>query len=425
MPKNGPEIFILSPLYQLPSVSDMENMKDLESHDELKGLVTGQSYILHETVKDKVYIINHTIHYFLTVFSEKRTVREAAEIVAQEANCTPEDLKDVFTDFGTKMLKKGILIPFDKYDEVLSFKNNSEDLPRVLTIGQKINGYTITSELSIRKATELYVADRPEGLGECVIKVVRYTPAWSDKKRKSVFKEFCQEFKLLSALSGHPSVCQLYDLFEDEDLPMAAMERIGGTGMRTWLKKETENINIAVKVDVLVQVSEAICWAHKNDIFHGDIHLSNFLVDNGKVKVIDFGLGNRVDPESDEIINKGGVYQYIAPECLTTNSFKWLREKASHASEVYQLGVMTYYLLYGDLPFNAITWETLANKILAEEAVYNQLDSNGEVIPSGLIDICKRCLQKDPAKRFENAITLHNAFLDFQKSNAVKQVSAI
>lgn len=416
----------LSPLYVMPAIeTDEAHKKTLEAHAELEGLASGKSYILHQVVKDKIYIINHTIHYFLSLFMEDRSIDEVIGLVAKEANCTPNDVDEIIRNFVKKMKRKGVLISLEEYEKTLKFKDSDQKRVNMLVVGQNVHGYVVKEELSIRKGAELYIADRPDGRGTCVIKIMRVFSGWTAKKKKEATKSFFQEFKLLDDLSGHPTICELYDLFEEGESPVAVMEHIGGSSLRAWLKDGIDSLTIEDKIDILVQVTEGIAWVHQNGIFHGDIHLSNFLVDDGKVKVIDFGLGNRAEPESDEVINKGGVYQYIAPECLSTNSFKWLQKKADLTSEVYQLGVVIYYTLYRDLPFKAITWETLATMILEDEPILNEVDNQGNVIPTELLEICKKCLAKTPSDRHESAITLSEALLSLQKKYSSKRERTI
>ena len=151
---------------------------------------------------------------------------------------------------------------------------------------------------------------------------------------------------------------------------------------------------------------------HQKKILHGDIHASNFLIKNDlTVKLIDFDLANREHLLRHEILHEGGVHEFIAPEKIAINAFEMVKERSDYRSEVYQLGVIFYILVFRDLPFKALSWHELALKIINDEPNYIFENSRkniaetslNEEIPSIIIDFLKKCLSKNPQNRFENA----------------------
>ena len=87
-------------------------------------------------------------------------------------------------------------------------------------------------------------------------------------------------------------------------------------------------------------------------------------------------------------------------------------ERSDYRSEVYQLGIIFYILLFKKLPFKALTWHELTTKILNDEPNYD-IEKQGEKaaempinenIPSAIINFLKKCLSKNPKNRFEDAL---------------------
>ena len=136
----------------------------------------------------------------------------------------------------------------------------------------------------------------------------------------------------------------------------------------------------------------------------------------GKPYLIDFGLSNHVEIAGNEVIRKGGVYLYLPPERISDQAFKIInQERADIVSEIYQIGVLIYLILYHQFPFEALTWSDVSEKILNELPVFplhidqgkrdhEKLDDNSEMspreaLPSGIIELLQKLLEKDPQKR--------------------------
>ena len=144
-------------------------------------------------------------------------------------------------------------------------------------------------------------------------------------------------------------------------------------------------------------------------MLHGDIHLNNFLVHptNLHVKLIDFDLANHAQPKRGEIVHEGGIHEYIAPEKINPNSFDLFEEPADYRSEVFQLGIILYAIFFGKLPFEALTWQELTEKIRFSEPSF----ATDMPVPMPIINLIKKSLAKNPKDRFGNAVLLHKALI--------------
>lgn len=163
-------------------------------------------------------------------------------------------------------------------------------------------------------------------------------------------KRFLREARLLSRLS-HPSICQFYHCgLTPEGFPYIAMELCSGRTLRSLIADEPLDWQTAVRI--MSQVAEALRFAHENSTVHRDLSPQNILVaDDGKVKIIDFGLATSQNPTEDTITATGaivGTVHYLSPEQAAG-------QKAQLQSDVYSFGCILFEILSGLPPYSADT----------------------------------------------------------------------
>jgi serine/threonine-protein kinase len=157
-----------------------------------------------------------------------------------------------------------------------------------------------------------------------------------------------------------------------------------------------------------MDILDAFAWMHLRRIVHGDVHARNVMItEHGQIKVIDFDLALRLEDKSPEKRSIGGIPEYIAPEKLDSRAFEKVKTTPDFRSEVYQLGVLAYFIFYEKMPFSGITWKELAKCIQEDIPVFPEKSANGENMPDELIDWLRRALEKDPMMRYESARTLY------------------
>lgn len=164
-----------------------------------------------------------------------------------------------------------------------------------------------------------------------------------------LFQLFQRERQLLAQLD-HPGIARLIDGGLTEDWqPWFAMEYIEGRPLHEFA--DSSGLSVAQRIELVIQVCDALDHAHRRLVIHRDIKPGNLLVDeSGKVHVVDFGLGRRLAEESIDgdpgtTIAAGRLTpQYASPEQARG-------EAISVASDVYQLGLVLYRLLCGGMPY--------------------------------------------------------------------------
>jgi serine/threonine protein kinase len=151
-----------------------------------------------------------------------------------------------------------------------------------------------------------------------------------------------REAELLARLS-HPGIAQVFELALDaQGTPFLVMEYIDGPTLR----EHCQHLNREARLALLVQIADAVEHAHARGVLHRDLKPSNVLVDaNGQPKLLDFGIGARLDVVSTLTETGGllGTPAYMSPEQASGKAI-------DARSDVYALGVMGYELLVDRLP---------------------------------------------------------------------------
>ncbi len=190
------------------------------------------------------------------------------------------------------------------------------------------------------------------------------------------------------------------------------MEFLEGKDLQR-VSREQAPLGVAWVVDCVLQAAEALAEAHAAGIVHRDLKPANlFLTTHADgsplVKVLDFGIskaavpGERGITRTDAVMGSPG---YMAPEQI--RSAKHVDQRA----DVWGLGIVLYELLTGKPPFDGDNIATLSAQIVLETPA--PADTVRAEIPHGLAQAVARCLEKDPAGRFQNVAALARALQPF------------
>jgi eukaryotic-like serine/threonine-protein kinase len=222
-------------------------------------------------------------------------------------------------------------------------------------------------------------------------------------------RRFEQEARAAGALN-HPNVVTVFDIGEHEGLPFVVMELLEGKTLRDWLGQAPLPTRKAIAF--ATQVSRGLAAAHEKGIVHRDLKPENlFITADGRVKILDFGLaklmktdvapppGERQGEEtlSASLTESGvvlGTAGYMAPEQIRG-------DPADRRSDLFALGAIVYEMLSGASPFPGISRFERAQAVLHTEP--EPLRSRNARVPSMVESLVARCLEKDPANRFESA----------------------
>jgi serine/threonine-protein kinase len=162
-----------------------------------------------------------------------------------------------------------------------------------------------------------------------------------------VNERFRRERELLARLA-HPNIAQLHEGgVSAEGLPYFTLEYVEGEPLARWC--DARRLTVTGRLRLLLQVCDAVQYAHRNLIVHRDLKPSNILVTaDGEAKLLDFGIAKVIDAGSEAGLtatqSQPMTREYAAPEQV-------LGEPITTATDVYALGVLVYELLTGRLPY--------------------------------------------------------------------------
>ncbi|HEX9577175.1 MAG TPA: serine/threonine-protein kinase, partial [Myxococcales bacterium] len=216
-------------------------------------------------------------------------------------------------------------------------------------------------------------------------------------------RRFLQEAQA-QARVDHPHVCKVYEVGRIGEEPYIAMQYIDGKTLR----EVSRQLTMVQRVAVLRDIAEAVHAAHKLGLVHRDIKPANILVEIGSEGdphpfITDFGLARDLQAPGDTVQGQVlGTPQYMAPE-----QAKGEHKHIDARTDVYGLGATLYEALMGRPPFDGGSQLQILYKMLHHDP--QRLQGVAQDVES----IVLKCLEKDPARRYQSAKALAD---DLQRS---------
>jgi eukaryotic-like serine/threonine-protein kinase len=195
----------------------------------------------------------------------------------------------------------------------------------------------------------------------------------------------------------HENVVEVYTSGDHEGVPYFVMEYLPGytvAGLLDTVNQKGEALYVDVVLGIVRQVARGLQHMHEAGIVHRDVKPANMLVGpRFRVAITDFGL-----VESLERLSSGGSVTgtpvYLAPEVILRQE---LPERERHLCDIYALGVTTYELLVGDVPFGGANIQEILNRHVSEEPPAVSLARAD--LPKEMDEVLKRAMAKNPANR--------------------------
>ncbi|MGB7266812.1 MAG: protein kinase [Terracidiphilus sp.] len=230
-----------------------------------------------------------------------------------------------------------------------------------------------------------------------------------------ILLRFKQELILARQVTDR-NIIRIFDLGEAGKTKFITMEYVDGQNLHQILRQRSK-LEVAEAVDIMEQVAAGLAAAHREGIIHRDLKPGNIMRDlNGRVVVMDFGLARTIS--GDGMTRTGamlGTIEYMSPEQAQG-------KELNASSDIFTVGLILYELLAGVTPFHAESAIASLLKRTQERAVpLAEIDRN---IPGALNNIVCKCLEKDPAKRYQNAEELDADLRAWQGRSGGKKVSA-
>jgi WD40 repeat protein len=274
-----------------------------------------------------------------------------------------------------------------------------------LAPGERVGRFEVLREID-RGSFGLVYEARDTELGRHVaIKVLRFAFT-SESGDQALLVRLRREAEAAARLS-HPNVVTLHDFGTHAGLPFLVFELLAGETLRSRLRSGTLPLRDAL--DIAAQVARGLAHAHEAAIVHRDLNPNNiFLLPDGRVKLLDFGLARlreTLAPEPAPAPGQtagAGTPGYMAPE-------QWRGQAASALSDVFSAGVVLYEMLAGRPPFTMAPDGTSTVTDAAEVPVLTE-------VPREVAAIVAHALRKAPKERFESAAAMLAAILEAQEA---------
>lgn len=212
--------------------------------------------------------------------------------------------------------------------------------------GRLVGAYRLGPLLGRGGMGAVYAAERADGHfdQQVALKILPLGAATPDAHRR-----FLEERRILARLE-HPNIARLYDGgVTDDGTPFFVMERVAGLPLTEFCRKN--GVDMDERLRLFLEICDTVSFAHQKLVVHRDLKPNNILVtDEGKVKLLDFGIARLTEPGNVEgtATALGGrlmTPRYAAPEQLKG-------EPVTTAADVYALGVILYELLTGISPYD-------------------------------------------------------------------------
>ncbi|RCS49267.1 serine/threonine protein kinase [Bremerella cremea] len=286
--------------------------------------------------------------------------------------------------------------------------NNQKDAPTELELtGRVVGDYRILRRLGRGAMAEVFLAEQQSLKRNVAVKILQPELA----KDQAYVRRFHREAQAAAALT-HANIVQIYEVGNSNGLHFIAQEYVPGQNLKQLLNKQG-TLEVKLVAAIIRQVAAALYKAAEQGIVHRDIKPENILITaTGEVKVADFGLARVIAQDADgmnltQIGVTMGTPLYMSPEQVEGKPL-------DQRSDIYSLGITSYQLLAGRLPFEGDNPLTVAVKHLNTEP--ERLEKVRGGVPLPLAQMIHKMLAKKPDDRYQNASELLRDLRDVQKA---------
>lgn len=276
--------------------------------------------------------------------------------------------------------------------------SDSEAFPKIL------GRYKIINEVGRGATAFVFKAYDPQLDRFLALKVLRKQLSQDNDYKNAFIKE-----ARLAAQLTHPGIVTIYDVGIADDNPYIAMELLEGLTLEQVLKAQGK-LNLRTLLAMSIQLAKALSYAHEQNVVHRDIKPANIIILNDRktVKLTDFGIAqinenlNIIGKSSDKVL---GTPEYMPPEQI-------LGQATDNRSDLYSFGVLMFQMLMGLPPFVSDDLGKLFTQIIKSKPPTLLIDE--DKVKDDLRDLINKLLQKQPIKRYQNAILLNSELHNIQ-----------
>jgi eukaryotic-like serine/threonine-protein kinase len=261
------------------------------------------------------------------------------------------------------------------------------------TVPQKSFGkYQVQKLLGEGAMGAVYLAHDPSLDRHVALKIIR-KEVLGGRQAAQMIARFKNEAMAAGRLQ-HPGIVAVYDFGEDAETSFIVMEYAPGQDLEAYAE-EYRPLGLGDVGSIMVQLLDALGYAHSRGVVHRDIKPSNLVVSNqGRIKVTDFGIARIADSKLTQTGMALGTPAYMSPE-------QYYGTPVDHRADLFSAGVILYELITGQKPFGGDNAQQVAFRIChVEPARPTELDPK---LPPAVDGVVLNALAKDKEHRFRTA----------------------
>ncbi|MCZ6649229.1 MAG: protein kinase, partial [Acidobacteria bacterium] len=280
-------------------------------------------------------------------------------------------------------------------------------------VGKELLHYKVMDRIGKGGMGEVYAAEDSKLHRLVALKVLPPDLAGDHERRV----RFEREAQVIAALN-HPNIVTVFSVEKAEGIHFLTMELVQGKTLGEFI--DDQGMPLTRILELATPLADALAAAHDKGILHRDLKPDNIMVgDDGRLKVLDFGLAKlRKDIATDasgtqlptaSVTGEGrivGTAAYMSPEQAEGKSL-------DARSDIFSLGIILYEMATGRRPFAGDTAMSTLSAIIREEP--QSVTDLNRALPRYLGRVIKRCLAKDPQRRYGNAREVYNELLGLRE----------
>ncbi|MBR7800525.1 serine/threonine-protein kinase [Undibacterium fentianense] len=352
----------------------------------------------------------------ISLESDATVIEEVRKLLSSLAGDQGSQVKHLLTqapDWSAALLTQ----LSSQYASPYSPHDQANDAANVQT-GERLGAWELQQKIGTGGMGDVYQARRADGRfqGLAAVKLLKVGRGGDD-----ILKRFASEQQALARLN-HPHIARLLDAGQSHAAhPYFVMELIEGKA----IDQACQGLPLQARLDLFLQLCDAVAYAHGQLLVHRDLKPSNVLVNQqGQVKLLDFGIAKALDPlngspesapqsaEQTQVGQRPYTPYFASPEQVRG-------EPVSTATDIYSLGVLLYVLLTGARPYGrqASTPIEAARSVLEETPTKPSSLSAEQVsdpdwirtrkkLKGDLDNILLKALEKEPARRYSSVDAL-------------------
>jgi serine/threonine-protein kinase len=253
--------------------------------------------------------------------------------------------------------------------------------------------YEVEKELGRGAMGIVYLGKDPKINRHVAIKTMMLELEGTPEQVKDIKERFFREAESAGNLN-HPNIVRIFDAGEENEIAYIAMELLEGHDLKRYCDKGSM-LSLETVLDYCAKTADGLDYAHKAGVIHRDIKPANImLLKDGTLRITDFGIARIASSSKTATGTVMGTPSYMSPEQVSG-------KKVDGRADLWSLGVMLYELSTGEKPFKG--GEAIGTLLfqIANDPPTSPTQYRPD-LPSDVVAIIDRCLQKDPDARYQH-----------------------